>query len=46
MIGSDLCGHFEHLGKTLARYNRLLEKLDLEVQRSLAWQNADRLWFE
>jgi hypothetical protein len=46
MIGSDLCGHFEHLGKTLARYNKLLEKLDPEVQKSLASENADRLWFK
>ncbi len=46
MLGSDLCGHFDHLGKTLARYNRLLEPLNPEVQRLLAWKNADRLWFE
>ncbi len=46
MLGSDLCGHFDHLGKTLARYNRLLEALNPEAQQLLAWKNADRLWFE
>ena len=45
MIGSDLCGHFEHLGKTMARYNRLFEKLDGRTQERLTRENADRLWF-
>jgi predicted TIM-barrel fold metal-dependent hydrolase len=44
-IGSDLCGHFEHLGKTMARYNRLLEKLEPEAQKLIARENAERLWF-
>jgi len=46
MLGSDLCGHFDHLGKTLARYNRLLEALDPETQALLAWKNADSIWFK
>jgi hypothetical protein len=44
-IGSDLCGHFEHLGRTMARYNRLLEKLTPEAQTMIARDNAERLWF-
>jgi predicted TIM-barrel fold metal-dependent hydrolase len=44
-IGSDLCGHFEHLGKTMARYNRLLQALDPKARRLVALENAERLWF-
>jgi predicted TIM-barrel fold metal-dependent hydrolase len=44
-IGSDLCGHFDHLGKNLARYNGLLRALSPAVRRLVASGNADRLWF-
>ncbi len=45
MLGSDLCGHFEHLGKTMARYNRLLERLDTRTGELLTRGNANRVWF-
>jgi predicted TIM-barrel fold metal-dependent hydrolase len=44
-IGSDLCGHFDHLGKTLARYNELFRLLGPEDARRIASENADRMWF-
>jgi hypothetical protein len=44
-IGSDLCGHFEHLGRNLARYNSLLRDLPPKVRRLVASQNAEKLWF-
>jgi len=44
-LGSDLCGHFDHLGRALARYNALLKKLTPEVRQALAAGNAERLWF-
>jgi predicted TIM-barrel fold metal-dependent hydrolase len=45
MIGSDLCGHFEHLGRSMARYNTLLRKLPLPARKKVASENAERLWF-
>jgi hypothetical protein len=45
MLGSDLCGHFENLGKTMARYNRLLERLHPDTRKALARMNAERVWF-
>jgi hypothetical protein len=44
-IGSDLCGHFGHLGKTMARYNNLLRRLEPRAQKMVASGNAERLWF-
>ena len=44
-LGSDLCGHFEHLGRNLARYNGLLRGLAPRVRRLVASGNAQRLWF-
>ncbi len=44
-VGSDLCGHFENLGRTMARYNRLLERLTPQAREMIARGNADRLWF-
>jgi|WetSurMetagenome_2_1015567.scaffolds.fasta_scaffold33765_4 predicted TIM-barrel fold metal-dependent hydrolase len=44
-IGSDLCGHFEHLGRSLARYNSLLRGLAPKIRRLVASQNAEKLWF-
>jgi predicted TIM-barrel fold metal-dependent hydrolase len=44
-VGSDLCGHFETLGKNLARYNGLLRALPPKVRKLVAFGNADRLWF-
>jgi hypothetical protein len=44
-IGSDLCGHFEHLGRTMARYNGLLRGLSPKVRRLVASENAAALWF-
>jgi predicted TIM-barrel fold metal-dependent hydrolase len=44
-IGSDLCGHFEHLGKAISRYNGLLRSLSPRVRDLVASGNAERLWF-
>ena len=44
-LGSDLCGHFDHLPQTMARYNALLRILPTETRRLLASGNAERLWF-
>jgi hypothetical protein len=44
-IGSDLCGHFEHLGRNLARYNGLLRGLAPQIRRLVASGNAEKLWF-
>jgi hypothetical protein len=44
-LGSDLCGHFDHLGKTMARYNGLLRRLSPRVRRRVASENAEALWF-
>ncbi|OGD12014.1 MAG: hypothetical protein A2Y86_01805 [Candidatus Aminicenantes bacterium RBG_13_62_12] len=44
-LGSDLCGHFGHLGQSLARYNGLLQALSPRARRLVASDNAARLWF-
>jgi hypothetical protein len=44
-LGSDLCGHFEHLGKSLARYNGLLRRLTPRTRNLVASGNAERIWF-
>ena len=44
-LGSDLCGHFDHLGQALARYNSLLRGLTPRARRLVASGNAERLWF-
>ena len=45
MIGSDLCDHFDLLGKTMARYNKLLQMLDEPLQERLARTNAEEIYF-
>lgn len=45
MIGSDLCGHFDSQGKTMARFNGLLEKLPDNISEMIAFKNADKLYF-
>ena len=45
MVGSDLCGHFELYGKTMARYNGLFEIIPEKVRDMIAYQNADKLFF-
>jgi predicted TIM-barrel fold metal-dependent hydrolase len=45
MLGSDLCGHFDQLGRNLARYNGLLEVLPDEVRNRVARLNAEKIWF-
>jgi len=44
-LGSDLCGHFDHLGKSLSRYNGLLRRLSSRARNLLASGNAERIWF-
>lgn len=46
MIGSDLCGHFNTHGKTMARYNALLEILPEHVSEKIAFKNAEQLYFK
>jgi predicted TIM-barrel fold metal-dependent hydrolase len=45
MIVSLFDGHFEHVGRTMARYNKLLERLTPRAQNMIAKDNAERLWF-
>jgi hypothetical protein len=45
MIGSDLCGAFAQQGRTMARYNGLLEALPPEARDRVARLNAEKLWF-
>ena len=45
MIGSDLCGVFAQQGRTMARYNGLLEILPAAVRDRVARLNAEGLWF-
>jgi len=44
-LGSDLCGHFDHLGLAISRYNGLLRLLSPKTRRLVASGNAERLWF-
>jgi hypothetical protein len=44
MVGSDLCGHFDLLGRTMARYDVLLESLSVEAGESISRGNAERIW--
>ena len=44
-LGSDLCGHFDHMPQVLARYNGLLRLLSPQVRQLVAYGNAERLWF-
>jgi hypothetical protein len=46
MIGSDLCGHYEKLAKTLARYNGLIRKLSPEGASNVLFRNAEKIWFK
>ena len=45
MIGSDLCGHFDSHGKTMARYNSLFKKLSNEAAEKIASINAEKMYF-
>jgi hypothetical protein len=45
MIGTDLCGHFDLLGKTMARFNSLLRLLPDPVQEKIARTNAEEIYF-
>ncbi len=45
MLGSDLCGHFDTHGTTMARYNGLLKKLSPRTAKLVARKNAERLYF-
>jgi len=40
VIGSDLCDCFEKLGKTMARYNKLIGKLSAEEASNVLYKNA------
>lgn len=44
MLGSDLCGRFELLGRTMARFNALLGLLEDDVRDMIAFGNAVRIW--
>lgn len=45
MLGSDLCGKFNQAGRTMARYNGLLETLPEDAREKIARFNAEELWF-
>jgi len=45
MIGSDLCGHFDSHGKTMARYNSLLKRLSTKAAKKIASGNAEKMYF-
>jgi hypothetical protein len=45
MIGTDLCGHFDLLGKAIGRYNSFLELLPDAVQERVARKNAEEVYF-
>ncbi len=45
MLGSDLCGKFDLVGRTMARYNGLLEALPEDARMKVACLNAKKLWF-
>jgi Amidohydrolase len=45
MLGSDLCGKFDLVGRTMARYNGLLEALPEDARLKVARLNAEKLWF-
>jgi hypothetical protein len=45
MLGTDLCGHFELLGQTIARYNNLLRVLPDSISERIASKNAEELFF-
>lgn len=44
-IGSDLLGHYEDLGRSMGRYNNLLQKLSKPAAKLIAYENAQRMWF-
>jgi len=43
MVGSDLCGHFDLLGRTMARYDALLESLSDGARHKISYGNASRI---
>jgi len=45
MLGSDLLGHFDDLGRSLARYNPLIKMLSPEAAKKIAYDNANKMWF-
>lgn len=45
MLGGDLCGKFDLAGRTMARYNGLLEALPEDARIKVARLNAEKLWF-
>jgi len=45
MIGSDLCGRFDGLGPTMARYNTFLRSLSPRHADMVEKENAEKLWF-
>jgi predicted TIM-barrel fold metal-dependent hydrolase len=44
MAGSDLCGHFDPLGRTMARYDALLGSLSDGARHLVSCGNASRIW--
>jgi predicted TIM-barrel fold metal-dependent hydrolase len=44
-IGSDLCGHYDYLGKSMARYNLFLSELRKDSAQRVAYDNAEKMWF-
>lgn len=44
LIGSDTVGHFENLGRTIARYNNLLGILKPKTRARITQENAEHVW--
>lgn len=47
LIGSDMCGHFDAVGKAMARYNSLfkMEDFDSRTAHMIAYENANNIYF-
>ena len=46
MLGSDLVGNFSSLSKTMGRYNNLLKILPADHQNKIAWDTAQKIYFD
>jgi hypothetical protein len=48
LVGSDLCGHFDNIGKTMARYNSLFKHKDIDSKTAqmVAYENANNIFFK
>lgn len=45
LLGSDMVGHYEELGKTISSFAPLLEALSSAAREKVSSSNAERLFF-